>query len=146
MQTFPIIGTSPAAASTAIDPTVIYGLARFSSVRIDALLVGATGGTLDVYLQRKLGPNAWADYCHFAQLAAGATAVRYSVTAAQINSTAIVTANGGTDAAPAVGLAPATFLGGHPGDTLRVVYVAGAGTSAGAAVALYVTGMGEKSA
>lgn len=146
MQTFSIVGTSPAAAAIVIDPTVIYGLARFSSIRVDALLLGATGGVLDVYLQRKLGPNAWADYCHFAQLAAGASAVRYSITGMQVNSTTIVTANGGTDAAPAVSLGAATFLGGHPGDALRVVYVAGASTSAGAAVAINVTGLGEKSA
>lgn len=146
MQTFSIVGISPAIASTAIDPTVVYGLARFSSVRIDAFLVGATGGVLDVYLQRKLGANAWADYCHFAQLAAGATAVRYSVTGMQVNSTTIVTANGGTDAAPAVALSAATFLGGHPGDAIRVVYVAGAGTSAGAAITINVIGLGEKSA
>jgi hypothetical protein len=133
--------TSPAAASTVVGGS-IAGLGEYDFLRVDALLVGATGGALDVYLQRRIGPDAWADWVHFAQLAAGAAAVRYSLMANLANSTTITTANAGTDATPAVGLAAATFIGGHPGSVVRAVYVAGASTSAGAAVKIYITAWG----
>jgi hypothetical protein len=136
-----ISDTSPASASTAVG-SKLAGLGEYDFIRVDALLVGATGGALDVYLQRCIGPNAWADWVHFAQLAAGAAAIRYSLMAQLANNTTIVTANAGTDSTPAVGLAAATFLGGHPGDTIRAVYVAGAGTSAGAAVLIHVGAWG----
>jgi hypothetical protein len=139
---FTISDTSPATATTALG-TVLSGLAEYDFIRVDALLVGATGGTLDVYLQRNIGPNAWADWVHFAQLAAGAAATRFSLMASLANSTIITTANAGTDAAPAVGLAAATFIGGHPGNTIRPVYVGGASTSAGAAATFYVYAWGN---
>ncbi len=119
---------------------VLSGLGDYDDIRVDAMLIGATGGALDVYIQRNIGPNLWADWVHFAQLAAGAAAVRYSLMANLAGSTTITTANAGTDATPAVGLAAATFIGGHPGNTIRMVYVAGASTSAGAAVTVYVQG------
>lgn len=145
MQVFHVLDTSPAAPGTVIG-VAQRGLGRFNSLRIDALLVGATGGVLDIYLQRQIALNVWADWCHFVQLAAGGAAARYSLKCSMTDSTTIVTANAGTDAVPAVTLAAATFLGGHPGEGFRLVYVAGASTSAGAAVELYVTGFGEKSA
>jgi hypothetical protein len=137
---FIISETSPAAASTVVGAAV-SGLGDYRSVRVDALLVGATGGTLDVYIQRNIGPNAWTDWMHFTQLASGAAAVRYALTSENVNSTTVVTSVAGTDSTPAVALASGTFLGGHPGNTIRMVYVAGASTSAGAAVLLYVTGL-----
>lgn len=145
MQVFHVTDTSPAAASTVVGAG-LRGLGRFTSLRIDALLVGATGGVLDIYLQRLVAANVWADWCHFVQLASGGAAARYSLKCAMADSTTIVAANAGTDAAPAVGLSAATFLGGHPGEGFRLVYVAGTSTSAGAAIELYVTGFGEKSA
>ena len=134
-----IADTSPAAAGTAVG-SVIASLDEYDYIRVDAALVGATGGTLDVYLQRLVKPNAWADWVHFAQLAAGASAIKYSVIGAHGLSTTITTSNLGTDATPAVSLAAATFVGGHPGKSLRAVYVAGASTSAGAALSIVVTG------
>jgi hypothetical protein len=143
MEQVTITGTSPAAASTAVVGTDAFGLGGYPFVRIDAHLVGATGGTLDVYLQRKVAPNVWIDWCHFAQLAAGASAVKYSILADSGLSTTITTATGGNDAAPGVALAAATFVGGHPGDAIRCVCVAGAGTSAGAVVNIYVNALGK---
>jgi hypothetical protein len=145
MQVFHVTDTSPAAASTVVG-VGLRGLGRFGSLRIDALLVGATGGVLDIYLQRQVTANVWVDWCHFVQIAAGGAAARYSLKCSMTDSTTIVAANAGTDTVPAVGLSAATFLGGHPGEGFRLVYVAGASTSAGAAVELYVTGFGEKSA
>lgn len=137
MDVLSITGTSPASASTAVVGDALSGLGKYRGFRIQASLVGATGGVLDVYLQRKIGPNLWADWCHFAQLAAGGAAVLYSMTCALTDATTITTTtSGGTDATPSLSLAAATFNGGHPGDTVRMVCVAGASTSAGAALAI----------
>lgn len=141
MRTRTIADTSPAAASTAVG-TVLSGLGDYPLLRVDAELVGAAGGTLDVYLQRLIKPGVWTDWLHFAQLAAGAAAVRYSVIAGHGLLTTIGTSNRGSDATPAVALAAATFAGGHPGDVVRAVYVAGTSTSAGAAVVIDINGWG----
>jgi hypothetical protein len=141
MRTFSIADVSPAAAGTVVGKSVV-GLGDYPLIRLDAELVGATNGTLDVYLQRLVKPGVWTDWLHFAQLAAGAAAVRYSLLGGHGLSTTITASNRGSDAAPAVALAAATFLGGHPGDVVRAVYVAGAGTTAGAQVSLDFSGWG----
>lgn len=138
LRVFTIADTSPAAASTAVG-TVMRGLAEYQFIRVDAALVGATGGALDVYLQRSVTTDVWADWVHFAQLTAGAAAVRYTLGSGIGHSTAISTIGIGSDAAPGVALAAAAFTGGHPGDAIRPVYVAGASTSAGAAVSIRIT-------
>jgi hypothetical protein len=142
-ETFDLSGTSPVAAGT-VAGAYAAGLAKFSGLRVEALLVGATGGTLDVYLQRKVGPDLWVDWCHFPQLAAGASAVAYSfavdnATPASGTLTAVTTR--GSDATPSPGMAAGLDLV-HPGDMVRVVYVGGASTSAGAAAKVRVTSIG----
>ncbi len=132
--------TSPSSASTVVGAS-ITGLQDFEFFRIDAALQGATGGTLDVYLQRKITDNVWADWLHFTQLTAGGAAVKWTALAGNPTlSTALTSTFGiGTDAAPAVALAANTFLGGHPGGAIRAVYVAGVSTSAGAPVLIHLT-------
>jgi len=134
--------TSPAAAGTAASSQPVQNAASFLpsgvagplddylEVRAVARLVGATGGTLDVYLQ--FSPDAgqsWDDLAHFAQLAAAAPAATYTLTTSMRPST-ITTI--GTGLSPA--LAANTVAGGPWGDRIRLVMVAGAGTSAGANV------------
>lgn len=140
IKTFTISATSPAAASTVVG-TPAYGLADYEFFRIDAALVGATGGTLDVYLQRKIDTDVWADWLHYTQLAAGGAAVKWTALAGNPSLSTVLTSSFGigSDSTPAVGLAANTFLGGHPGQAIRPVYVAGASTSAGAAVLIYLT-------
>lgn len=140
IKTFTISETSPAAASTVVG-AALHGLSDFEFFRIDAALQGATGGTLDVYLQRKIKENVWADWLHYTQLAAGGAAVKWTALAGNPTlSTALTSTFGiGTDAAPGVALAANTFLGGHPGQSIRAVYVAGGSTSAGAPVLIYLT-------
>jgi hypothetical protein len=140
IKTFTISETSPAAANTVVGAT-LRGLADFEFFRVDARLVGATGGNLNVYLQRKVREDVWADWLRFPQLAAADPAVNYTLLAGNPTlSTAITTPVGiGSDAAPGVAIAVNTFLGGHPGEAVRAVYVAGASTSAGAAVLIYLT-------
>ena len=139
-KTMTISETSPATAST-VAGSVVPTLDRYAYLMIDAELVGATGGTLDIYLQRRVtksdGTDVWYDWLHFPQLSAGASAVKYTVTPTA--TAGIVTV--GKDTSPA--LAANTCIGGHPGEALRALYVAGSGTSAGAAVVINITGVGD---
>lgn len=132
-----ISDTTPAAASTAVGDTAA-GLDKYDSLLVIADLVGATGGTLDIYLQvTKDNGTTWYDYAHFAQLAAGAAAIKkmFTVSRAQ-GRVATVTVGSGTSPALAVD----TVIGGEWGDRMRAVYVAGASTSAGAAITITIVG------
>lgn len=140
---FTITGTTPASASTAVG-AVVSGLDRFDAFSIDADLIGATGGVLDVYLQRKITDNVWRDWLHFTQLTAGNAAVRYSVSTSPGIANTIVAVGTGTDSAATPALAANTFIGGHPGNFVRAVYVAGASTSAGAAVSILIRGWNRR--
>lgn len=151
MQKFLVFAeTSPIAAGTAASSLAVAGssgavgvgmlsdgLDGYLSLSIVAKLVGATGGTLDVYLQSSPDQGTtWVDYAHFAQLAAGAAAVKYALVVGQgVQSAAPVVV--GINATPA--LAVNTVVGGGWGDRLRLLMVAGASTSAGAAVNVTVS-------
>jgi hypothetical protein len=131
-----ISDTSPASASTATGDT-IYGLERFDALQVIAELVGATNGTLDVYLQTSPdGGTSWYDWVHFPQLAAGAAAVKYAFSVPSAGATALTTIGKGTS----VALAANTIAYQLWGDRVRAVYVAGASTSAGAAVTIHILG------
>jgi hypothetical protein len=134
-----LTGTSPSSASTAVLSGSVVDLQKYDEIHIEADLLGATGGALDVYIQRKLANNLWRDWIHFTQLASGAAAVKYS--ARHGEAAALTATGGGTDAAPGVALAVGTQVGGHPGSEIRVVFVAGASTSAGAAQTIRVYGL-----
>jgi hypothetical protein len=137
--------TSAAAAGTTIGATLFKGsmFQRADRLVIDALLRGATGGTLDVYLQRKLGTDSWTDLCHFAQQAAAGAQKRYTCTITGDGAT-IVETGVGTDAAPGVALAVNTLVNVMPGDDVRIVFVAGAATSAGASQSITITAYADK--
>ena len=94
LVTYVFSETSPAAASTAPSSQTVENAASWApkgvaagqlddadAIDIKAELVGATGGTLDVYVQSSTseGDEDWFDVCHFAQLASGAAAVNYRV-------------------------------------------------------------------
>lgn len=124
--------TSASAGTTAI--TGVTGLDTYGYCVVYAKIQGATNGTLDFYVQTSFdGGTSWVDVGHFAQLAAGAAAVGNIAlmgrggTALSYTPIVVNTASG----TPV--LAANTFLAGVLGNALRVVYVAGAGTTAGAA-------------
>lgn len=122
--------TSPASASTAASTNFVGDLSYFNALSFIATLQGGTGGTLDVYLQTSFDDGVtWYDYAHYAQLAAGAAQSRILW---HVNRSTSVTAPTtiGTGTSPA--LAVSTINGGAWGDRLRLLFVAGAGTSAGA--------------
>lgn len=140
--------TSPATPSTAASNAVVVGsagpvgvassapidLTNFSSLAVSAALIGATGGALDVFLQTSFdGGTTWVDYAHFPQLAAAASAVKYVFTSSMNaqNAAPLVVGNGLTPS-----IAANTVVGGAWGDRFRLVFIAGASTSAGAVVAV----------
>lgn len=140
-------GASPSAPSTVAGTEatglLLYGLARFDAIKIEASLVGHTGGTLDVYLQvshnyNPINPSEpsveWVDYCHFAQLAAGAAALTWNVDPALTNTIVAV----GKNTTPA--LAAGVCAGGFWGDAMRVLFVAGAGSNAGTTQTIKIVG------
>ncbi len=140
-----ITATSPAAASTVVHTVVFAGsmLTKAEGLTVTAILAGATGGVLDVYLQHKTGTNAWLDLVHFPQQAAGGAAKRYTFTITGEGSS-IVEGGGGTDAAPGVALAANTVINVTPLGDIRIVFVAGASTSAGASQTITITPFTER--
>jgi len=130
-----ITDNSPATATTTVGDTVRSGLIAATHLTIIATLTGGTGGTLDVYLQTSFDDGAtWVDYAHFPQLTAGAAVTNKVWHVSRRTEVSSLTAVGvGTTATPSVALAANTIMGGAWGDRMRAVYVAGAGTSAGAA-------------
>lgn len=141
--------TSPNAAGTAASSQAVENQASYLSNGVagplddyDALwvqadLVGATGGTLDVYVQSSPDDGrTWYDVVHFTQLAAGAAAISYRATLS-LQSAMTAPDTVGKNTSPA--LAAGKVSQGAFGDRLRLLMVAGASTSAGAAVHVAVT-------
>lgn len=128
-----ISDTSPATAITAAGDTV-GGCKHYDWFTVDAALVGATGGTLNVYLQRLVGAT-WVDWLRLPELAAGAAAIRYVIDSKTQEEGPVTVGSGTTPALTAGG-----FSCAHPGDQVRALYVAGASTSAGAAIVITITG------
>lgn len=130
-----------ASASTTLAGTALLGTQEFDWFQIAATLIGPTGGTVDVYLQRKIAADIWQDWVHFPQMAAGVT-TRFSLSAQSTDD--IVTVGGGNDATPGVALGAGTNLGGHPCLGIRIVTVTGTGVSAAATQTVYVTAFEDK--
>jgi hypothetical protein len=131
---------SPAAPGTGLGTSnvgIAGDLADADALIFYASLVGATGGTLDVYIQHLVN-GVWLDYVHFTQLAAGAAASKayFAVTKAQAVAVATNVGNGTTPSLPA-----GTVVGGPWGSQLRLLFTAGASTSAGATISIAVTGL-----
>lgn len=132
-----ITATSPANGTAAA--TGYVKVDRFGAVRVVGVLQGATGDTLDVYLQASWdNGTTWFDIGHFAQLAAAAAVTTKTVTYAreQQNTTTVAIGSG---ASPA--LAANTFLGGEFGGLIRAYFVPGASTSAGASQTIHILGV-----
>jgi hypothetical protein len=132
--------TSPSSNTTTAGTQEAIGLDRYDWFMLDATLTQATGGTLDVYVQRWCSKLAeWRDWIAFPQLAAGSTVFRYTVMTGSGTSITVV----GQGTSPT--LAANTFIGGHPGSKVRMCFKAGASTSAGAVQKVCVTGWKSRS-
>lgn len=137
-STFSLGGTSPATASTVASANTATGLDRFTSLHVYAEITGATGGSLNVYLQTSpdLG-TTWVDYASFPLASAGASVATYSFTVsrgAQQSSMVAV----GKNLSPL--LAANSVIGGDFGDRMRAVFKANASTTAGAAQVITISG------
>lgn len=135
-KTFDLSFTSQGAANTTAQ-TPITGLEAFRSLEIYANIQGATGGTLDIYIQVSPdGGTNWVDYIHYSQLAAASAAIQRLVTVTKGTNSGATPVTVGMNLTPA--LAANTVVGGDFGDRLRIVAVAGAGTTLGAAQTIKV--------
>jgi hypothetical protein len=123
---------SPDAAGTSASTETLAGLGRFERITIDADLQGATGGALDVLIQRFCG-GQWRDWLRFAQVAAGA-AKHYTYVLSESEAITEV----GVSTSPVI--VAGAKVGGLPGDKIRFLFIAGSGTSAGANQTVIVTG------
>ena len=139
-----LTATSPSSATTAIGATIKGGFFRNANkLVLDASLLGATGGTLDVYLQRKVATDVWRDFVHFPQLAAGAAAIRYTVTISGNGATLVVVGTGTDASAGTPALAVNTVVDVIPGGDIRMVFVSGVSTTLGAAQTVIITPYSE---
>jgi len=116
------------------ESTPIRGLESFGSIVTIATLIGATNGTLDVYVQSLMGDDQWWDCIHYPQLAAGFNQIVY------IQNLIRFGAQGPTATGPTLfpALAANAAVFGNIGSALRFVAVSGAGTTAGADIELKV--------
>jgi hypothetical protein len=130
--------TSPAAASTVVGTAKATGLSAYDHVTVYLTTNGATGGTLNVTLQTSPDGTNWYDWFRSADIAAGASAAHWKICGALDNKVTQVGKNG----TPA--LAKGTVAAGSFGDQMRVVYEAGASTSAGAAIPCLVEATFER--
>ncbi len=122
--------TSAASALTTIYDAQ-HGFAQFDALTLYMAIQGATGGTLDVYVQNSWDGVAWYDYWHPTQIAAGGAAVKWKWSPT-LDGVVYTGFGVGTLASSGVAVAAGSTVGGHWGDWLRVVIVSGASTSAGA--------------
>lgn len=146
--------TSPAAPGTAASSQTVSGgagplgylpngvagpICDFDACDVIAELRGATGGTLDVYVQISPDDGAnWYDIIHFPQLANGAAAVIYQAPISNATTTTFSVVVG-KNLSPALTVSGTTgVVNGAFSDRMRLVMVAGSGTSAGAAIVVRV--------
>jgi hypothetical protein len=134
-----ISDTSPAAAGVAASARVATGLSKFDWLLFVCSVTGGTGGTTDITIQGELADDLWIEWARTNAQAATVSAVEAIVP----ESASIVTVTGVDDdalTAAGVTLATGVCIGGYPGDKVRAVYTAGAGTSAGATQTVRIFG------
>ena len=145
--------TSPSSPSTIASSNVVESAATYggpgmamplndgNSLDITADLRGATGGTLDVYIQYSTNSGrSWYDLAHFPSIASGAP-LAYFRAPVSLYTNSVNTSVVGKNLAPA--LAASAMVNGAFGDRVRLVMVAGVGTSVGAPVIVGVTAQRE---
>ena len=149
---FTITGTSPSTNTTApIGSAIDFGalpadatqpgLELVDDLDVIASLQGATGDTLDLYLQTSTDKTTWTDYAHFAQLASAAAAlvVRFGVSRFAQQTTIATVGQGTSPAATGV-------VGGPVARYMRLIGKAGASTSLGATQTITLRASGVRKA
>lgn len=141
--TFIFSETSPNAAGTvassqAVTNSTIAGVAAplddWDAIDVTAEFGGATGGTLDVYIQVSPDQGAsWYDIIHFSQ-ATALSAMKFYQAPLSLATTTTAPVAVGKNLSPSLGAGSASVVNGAWCDRARLVMVAGTGTSAGTSV------------
>jgi hypothetical protein len=129
--------TSPATASSAVS-TAVSGFMKYQTLTIIGALAGATGGTLDVIVETSTDGTDWYEMVRFTQLASGGAAAvsRFNLSPTGGAATVVV----GKNLTTTTGMVSGTSINGQWFDQLRVRYIAGTSTSAGAVQKVTVVG------
>lgn len=136
-QSFKVVSGDAPDSETAASIGTASGLEKIPLLTVSAKFAGNTGGTLDVYLQRYDDAlEEWIDWAHFPQAASGASTARYSFSAPAQGTTINAV---GADSSPTI--SANTYVGGHPGDQVRVWCDSGASTTEGATVTVSFSGL-----
>src|SRR5476649_1295708 len=139
-------GASPAAAGTTVPGAtnlnegggLLIGITQESVAVVDALIVAPAVGTLDVVIQSSIdadqaGAGNWYDVVRFPQALAAAAAIRYVATLSRgFNKVVAAPTLTGDSSGGTLTLAVNTLIPDALGNALRIVLVAGVGTSVGA--------------
>jgi hypothetical protein len=129
--------TSPAAAGYAVS-TAATGFMKYNTLTFIGALAGATGGTLDVIVETSADGTDWYEVIRFTQLASGGAAAvsRFNLSPTGGAATVVV----GKNLTTTTGMVSGTSVNGQWFDQLRVRYIAGTSTSAGAVQKVTVVG------
>lgn len=140
--------TSPAAQGTAASSQPVTGstsagiatpLDDWEGVNCICECNNTSGGALDVYVQQSPDAgNNWYDVIHFTQFATGAGFKAYAAPLSLATTTATSILIGKNLAPALVASATAGVVNGAWGDRLRLVMVAGTGTTSGVAVTVRI--------
>jgi hypothetical protein len=124
--------TSPASNTYQVT-TALSGFSAYSAIAFYATITGGTGGPLDVLIEHSPDGVDWYEYVHFTQVSAAA--VKTYVAAPAVNAASVNVGKNGLDGSAqgtTMTLTAGTVAGGQWFDKMRVRYVAGTSTSAGA--------------
>lgn len=150
---FLVTVTSPATPSTLIVPILTGGvggtpggwnggyLTTCDKLVVTANISGGTGGTLDIMMQNQVAPNVWFDWARLQQAAAGGTfSIVFTVDGSGVGAGNIKLVTSGTDvSAGALGLAAGLYTNALPGGPVRLILLAGAGTTVGGTQNIWFT-------
>lgn len=136
------LATATSAGTAALASLFAGGWLKAEKLVIDATLVGPTGGTLDVCLQRKVATNKWKDWIRFPQVVAAAT--KHYVATVNGEGSAITECGNSTDGSPAMTIAANSIVNMIPNEIVRIVVTSGAGTSAAGSVDITITPYTER--
>jgi hypothetical protein len=117
---------------------VAFPLDDYDSIEIEAELSGATGGSLDVYMQSSDDGLIWYDTVHFTTISAASALVIYRTALSRYATAFTAPTVIGKNLSPA--LSSGSAIQNGFGNHLRLVMVAGSGTTAGTPVLVRITG------
>lgn len=149
LQQYILNETSPAAAGTAASSKPVSSAANYLAagiagplddsfgMQVTCVCSNPAGGTLDVYVQTSPDDGThWFDQIHFTQFAAGFGGTQVATLSAISQPASAAPVAVGSGLSPALGAG--TVVQGTGFNRLRLVMVAGSGTTAGATVTVYV--------